>query len=583
MNNQLYPFERNRYYTGKMLTSADFLTEQAYMNNKRRFLNNLLFGAGIVCGCSVYSLDDLSIFVESGFAIDHLGHEIIIDNSVVRKLSAINGFDHISSDRLSLCLRYREEQVHPVYSIKKQGNGQEFEYNHVKEGYELFLLDSDSVKGAAPVNDEFLAKEYLVKNEDYEVVLSIPTTVCKGRYVSVRVTAVKLSDTEAVLDHSSVLKTPSFVTEADGHELDIRFDSVSLKKGEKLEKKYWVYVQEVPSGECILTLNNDASAKEATVTVKTIIADIDPSEIVNREIARPNLEHHDMNAAPDYICLADISLIRNGSAYIIQNIKENSVKKFIETPAVDILRRNYLEYFFPKDIPMSKSIGPVTQESYTPVPISNDKDVKIATGTLEIPVGKKVKPGSVFYSGEIMHGLGAGTVYVELGSEYVDDEPVQGANVKSTVFGDASLFNELEGKSYNVTTAVKVLNDKGSFVVAAKFEEDTECTVLTFRWVAIKFANTGANEAAAAETGQWIEAETPTAVIGARENYYFGVKFHNMEQCSVCYEVTEEGGGSISADGVYTAPSKEGVYEIRIYCMDRPFVSTYAYAVVKRK
>ena len=42
MNNQLYPFERNRYYPGKMLTTADFQAEQDYMINKNRFMNSLM-------------------------------------------------------------------------------------------------------------------------------------------------------------------------------------------------------------------------------------------------------------------------------------------------------------------------------------------------------------------------------------------------------------------------------------------------------------------------------------------------------------------------------------------------------------
>ena len=46
-NTKLYPFERNRYYSGKMLTSADFQAEQTYFNNKRRFINNLMYGAGV--------------------------------------------------------------------------------------------------------------------------------------------------------------------------------------------------------------------------------------------------------------------------------------------------------------------------------------------------------------------------------------------------------------------------------------------------------------------------------------------------------------------------------------------------------
>ena len=32
-----------------------------------------------------------------------------------------------------------------------------------------------------------------------------------------------------------------------------------------------------------------------------------------------------------------------------------------------------------------------------------------------------------------------------------------------------------------------------------------------------------------------------------------------------------------------TAPGKEGVYEIRIYCVDMPVICTYAYAIVKKK
>ena len=59
--NQLYPFERNRYYPGKMLTSADFQAEQNYHINKGRFLKGLMYGQGIICGMGVFSLDDQSI------------------------------------------------------------------------------------------------------------------------------------------------------------------------------------------------------------------------------------------------------------------------------------------------------------------------------------------------------------------------------------------------------------------------------------------------------------------------------------------------------------------------------------------
>ena len=80
-----------------------------------------------------------------------------------------------------------------------------------------------------------------------------------------------------------------------------------------------------------------------------------------------------------------------------------------------------------------------------------------------------------------------------------------------------------------------------------------------------------------------ITAATPTVVLGTKESYYFDVKFNNMKSCSVAYELTEPGSGEVTPDGIYTAPSKEGVYEIRIYCTDMPMICTYAYAIVKKR
>ena len=56
-----------------------------------------------------------------------------------------------------------------------------------------------------------------------------------------------------------------------------------------------------------------------------------------------------------------------------------------------------------------------------------------------------------------------------------------------------------------------------------------------------------------------------------------------MKNCSISYELTSPGSGEISSDGIYTAPAKDGVYEIRIYCTDMPVICTYAYAIVKRQ
>ena len=182
-----------------------------------------------------------------------------------------------------------------------------------------------------------------------------------------------------------------------------------------------------------------------------------------------------------------------------------------------------------------------------------------------------------------MHGLGKGNVYVDIGYEYISEDASLGANAKSTIYGNPELFQGATDASVNAETAVKILNDKGSFVVAVKLLENVECLVLSYRWVAIKFP--AGNDLGIPEDieGKSIAAETPTVVMGTKESHYFGVKYNHMDSCSLVYELTEPGSGEITADGIYTAPAKEGVYEILIYCADYPSICTYAYAIVKKK
>lgn len=589
-SNPLFPFERNRYYAGKMLTSADFAAEQEYVNDKRQFLNNLMFGSGIVCGCNVYSLDDLSVFVESGLAIDRQGREIVIDTSVVKKLSAISGFESVNSNRVTLCLKYKEEQVHPVYSVSKQNASSEYEYNRIQEGYELFLLDTEETQNYFEMESEFLARDVVYQDSDYEIQLIMPATVCRNRYVKIQLRATKLSAADTPFSFDAKLQTPSFLTSDGTHDLQISLSDMRLMERETIVQEYWVFVQETKAAETSLILKKGSmrirgkeEKMDSDFSMKILISDVTPRTLVNREIGKVSLELQNMGNVQDYICLADISLLRTEGAYIIEHIEEKSVKKYIESPAQNTIRSEYLDYFRG-----TERLGVALQaEPSMDMEMANrfsyESNMQIATGTVEIPIGGKAKAGEVFYSGEVMHGLGAGTVYVEIGQEFMDEDKVKGSNTKSTVFGNGNLFPQTGRNIPKTEKAVKVLNDKGSFVAAISFAEETDCLMLSYRWVAVKFANSDNFEIKENTEKQWIEAETPTVVLGTRESYYFGVKFHERDKCSIGYEVTEEDGGQISIDGVYTAPNKDGVFEIKIYCMERPYICTYAYAIVKKK
>ncbi|MBO4899215.1 MAG: hypothetical protein J5509_02900 [Lachnospiraceae bacterium] len=588
-NSQLYPFERNRYYPGKMLTTADFQAEQSYHINKMRFMNSLMYGSGIVCGCGVFNLDDLSILVESGVVIDSTGREIIIDSSVVKKLSTIEGFDQINSEIVSLCVRFKETDIHSVYAVGHTDADQDYEFNRISEGFELFLVNKDEYDEGIDLNSEFLSREQVFKGADFEGSLVMPTIACKGRNVRVRLEIRKTTDAEARLSFKGILDIPGFTAPDGSQQIEIGVDDLELMEGEVTYRDYWMNVQNMPgiesnvilrSGSAAAFINDAAIPAQSSVTLRVRLADESPASLVGRELGRLNLEMR-QGMGDDSIKLCDIRLMRTDSAYVIEEILDLKKNEYIDLPAQNAIRNEYMEYYV-KEAEITPPVAVAAPETKgTPEAAITATELKnVATGVLEIPLGKDAKAGDIRYSGEITHGLGSGNVYVSIGYEYLSADQALGANAKSTVYGNPELFSRQSQQLVDTETAVRVLNDKGSFVVAARLLHDVEYLVLTYRWVAIKFPS-GNDVEAADYYGKSITAKTPTVVMRPRENYYFGVQFNNMDPVSITYELTASGSGEVTTDGVYTAPAKEGVYEIRIYCSDMPMVCTYAYAIVK--
>ncbi len=572
-----------------MLTTADFQAEQSYHINKLRFINSLMYGSGIVCGCGVVNLDDLSILIESGVVIDGSGREIIIDSSLVKKLSAIEGFDDLASDTACLCVRFKEKDIHSVYAVSHRESDQEYEYNRISEGYEIFLVDKDEFDEGFEMESEFLQTETLFRGTNFAGTITMPTIVCKGRNVKAKLEIRKLTDADSRLSYKGVIDIPNF-TAADGsQQIEINIDDIELSEGSVYSQDLWMAVQNQAGIEANVILRSGSAAAfeddkaiqaENSFAMKVRLSEETPTSLIRREIGKLSLEMRQAVTA-SAIKLAEVDLMRTDSAYVIENIRETRKNQYIELPSQNGIKNDYLEFFTKEnDIRTSRETPVTAPVSAPPVSYSGGELKNVATGVLEIPLGRDAREGDIRYSGEITHGLGSGNVYVSIGYEYLSPDQTLGASAKSTVYGNPELFSRQSQQRVDAETAVRVLNDKGSFVVAARLLRDVEFLVLTYRWVAIKFPS-GEELEAADYYGKSITAKTPTVVMRPRENYYFGVQFNNMEACSITYELTSPGSGEVTTDGVYTAPSKEGVYEIRIYCSDMPMVCTYAYAIVK--
>lgn len=587
-NKQLLPFERNRYYSGKILTSTDFIAEQLYMNNKRRFMNNIIYGSGILCGLNVLSLDDLSILIESGVAIDQTGREIVVDATSVKKLSTIEGFENVKSNNAVLYLKYKEQEVHPVYCSGIGESGKEYEYNRIDEGYSFFIKDAEETDFmASMLKSKFLLKEVLVDNEDFYVVAQVPSIVPKGDAVKFVITTIRKGDGEGRIAMQAKLDLPSFTDENGEHEFVITMDEVKLSQGQTINKEYWLQCDLTDTEETNILIKkeniktsingyNFEVAKDCIFKIK--LTDDDAFSLSVKEVAKENLDAEE-DTAIDAVALAHISLVRTDSTYIINKVIEKGVKQYIAAPGNTLLRHKY-QSFFREETKVGRA-EQIQQVRAGEMQLTGfNQPTFMTSGRVEIPLKVNMKKGEICYSEEIMHGLGKGNVYVSVGIEYLENGVSENKQSKTTIYGKSALFAEED--DMEVETAVRVMNDRGSFQIAAQLVGEQKSIVVQANWVAIKFNNIRDEAEMQEEDGRCLVPETPTVKLKTKESYFFNVGFKNMEACRLSYELTEAGSGEIGSDGVYTAPAKEGVYEIYIYCTDMPKISTYVYAIVSK-
>ena len=584
-NNQLLPFERNRYYVGKLLTSADFQAEQTYGNHKRRFLNEMMFGSGIVCGLGVYSLDDLSIMIDSGVAMDGCGREIAVDSPVVRKLSSVEGFESLETERVTLCLKYAEEDVYPVYTVRGRENGESYECNRIREGWKIFLQDTESLMPSVMPEPEFLAREVLYADEDYTVTCVMPAQSACGAQVRMNIVVNRLQETAKPLTLKTDIQMPAFTDETGSHEMHLEL--VELCPENEVVLQRYVTAQSMPAAESAMLadaktiqvqVGDENRRAEENFALNVAVVSATAAQIVDQAVASASLEMRTMSGGQEYVALAEISLQRTRNAYLIESIRTTGVRQYIRTAADAELRRDLMSWFQPTAAPET---GAPVRMSGTGV-AERYREPVYATGVCEIPLGSNMRRGQVAYSNEIIHGLGPGTVYVTVGAEYLEEDAKLGATARNTIYGNTELFPKDRSSIVAAETAVKVMNDRGTFVVAAKLQEDSNQVLLPLRWVAVLLPNGKGEHKVEKVAGRSIAAVQPTVVMSARESHYFNVRFNNMEPCTLSYELTEKNSGEITSDGIYTAPGREGVFEIRISCAENPLITTYAYAVVKK-
>jgi hypothetical protein len=145
-------FERNDYFTGKLMYPRDFCAEQDYFNEKRWLLNRSLFGWGVVCGLDVKQLSENGpLVVEPGLALDCCGHEILVCEEQCITLRSLEdrcsrrrpGSQH----RLVVCLEYAECKTEPVVDPGTPDceGSQRTRYNRIRDSHRILIRSWDEL------------------------------------------------------------------------------------------------------------------------------------------------------------------------------------------------------------------------------------------------------------------------------------------------------------------------------------------------------------------------------------------------------------------------------------------------------
>ncbi|QJD84382.1 hypothetical protein [Cohnella herbarum] len=528
---RMFPFERNRYFYGKLLTVRDFESEQKYFNDKRRLLNRLLFGSGVVAGMQVVPVDDKTITVEMGVAIDYLGREIVVPAPVTLKLSMIDGFTNNEYKKnVYLYVAYDEKGREPVHAVGNSSvRGEETsEYNRFLESYRLYVKE----EAPSPLSFEHsgLMEDIVTiyQDNDVRVTQRMPKYANPGDVVDVTLVVEKTLQTPRV--------SIAFEYAADGFDaLDqegnqVRFLEPGDKQDTEYRLSYSVKVQDRPGTIGKLVLNSGATELfigdnriplDHTVSHSVEIIEQPVAERILKDWYERSLDQAAEGYADRNVCLAKIGLLQLGPTYMIEQVERVPYGEYI--PNASLMhkiahnnRASSLHRFYAESQAYELEFGskPTLDVVYHPernafdfklgIPKPQAINDEIATGTIDVTMDTQERSGMRFFSRgkrnyvseEIVHGLGAGQVTVVVGLEEIPDAnaPVGSGGAK-VYFGSADVFKDTEYEAVlpNITFGTLIYPDKGSFRIGMKLAGATEATSLRVRWWAFKKLADGGN------------------------------------------------------------------------------------------
>ncbi len=567
-NLQYFPFERNQYYYGKLMTQQDFISEQKYMNDKRRLINRFLHGTGVVSGLQVVRMDEKSFSVEAGLALDEVGREILVDQPAVLRLDQVDGYEELledsSADMTYLCLAYHEQDIYPS---KSMGRGREDQvYEKSREGYRLYLTSDPYEEDGDTLSSIADARLTIFENEDMVITQLMPAFVQAGERFDI---VVQIQGKKAVSDLSLSFTESLICLLCDGKDtLEGNWKGSLKEAGDMAELRFSLeaFSVENSAGELVIPPYRLKIAEggrdlhsRTEVRGKINISSRDAYSELVESYYQNSMNHILRTSYPRGIYLAKFYLVPTGHAFLLDRVE---TLPFDQRVYGAFLNMGITERIL-KDVKELQSVH--TEAGQQP-----DAGRKVrgggkdsASGICTISMGIGGKAGEKYFSGEIVHGLGLGRMKISLSLE-IDGFQYSGS---SEIFDDVKVKAEL---------ASKVNCERGSFMIGVRLLEASVLENVQVRWVAERIPD---EEVSDREAHIRVLPDKPEMKV--MQSRYFRTETENLEGMTILWEVCTPNGGSITRDGRYTAPDTEGIYEVAAFCQEMPKIRNSVFVIVR--
>lgn len=573
-NTRYFPFERNKYFYGKLLSVDDFELEQRYVNNKRRMANRFLHGAGVVAGLHVVRIDERTVSVENGFALDALGREIVVDTPAICKLPLLEGYEECArngaKDYVYLCLDYDEEETGVVHNVAGSVviSDEDRAYNKIKETYRLYLSDDDLKQERQGKSVLYEQEQVIYSQSGIKIKLVVPKYVTAGGTGEIRLEIENLSKEYLAFSFQLLLDYLDFEGKS---AITVSFNEMQYEKTGNYTLVYEVTAADLTEAKAAVRLDEKRtemflnkekrsfSVENVVFLVQLVQGDI--REHIVSDYYRSAMDQIVKWNQQERLYLAKIYLMRVGDDIVIDRVDNLPFEQSILNQNLSFaLHQLTIDGYGAKDGRKKRKLR--SQDGGWEV--DDETNVRVSQGSIWLDLNGGGQRGDRFISEEVPHGLGIGSAIMYVGLENEDGVTTYGS---SEIFEDMDLMLEL---------AVRVYPERGTFQVAGRLREQVICSGVNVHWAAIM----PAGEKVKKTITRKIFIKPSVLELKTRESYYLEAICENMEDTSVTWSVQDHG-GTISENGMYTAPNSPGVYEVVAKSAAYPDVKASIFVVVR--